>query len=110
MSFRRLPRRTLANSMKPVIEVKLDGELDRIRAEYARRRQEIAPDFYGWQRVVTQYYLSRITTAAIRGLATIDLFPLDGRSVLDIGCGEGNWLPDLSQFVRAARALAPRRL
>jgi SAM-dependent methyltransferase len=55
--------------------------------------------------VVTQYYLSRIMTAAIRGLATIDLFPLDERSVLDIGCGEGNWLLEFSQWGAAARDL-----
>ena len=87
------------------LEIKQLGELDRIRAEYARRRQEIAPDFYGWQRVVTQYYLSRIMTAAIRGLATIDMFPLDGRSVLDVGCGEGNWLLEFSQWGVAASDL-----
>lgn len=91
--------------MKPVIEVKLHGELDRIRAEYARRSQEIAPDFYGWQRVVTQYYLSRTMSAAIRGLAAIDMFPLDGRSVLDIGCGEGTWLLEFSQWGVAASDL-----
>jgi len=44
-------------------------------------------------------------SAAIQGLAAANLFPLDGRSVLDVGCGEGNWLLEFSQWGAAARDL-----
>jgi ubiquinone/menaquinone biosynthesis C-methylase UbiE len=80
-------------------------ELNRIRAEFTRRDREIGNDFYGFHRPVTQYYFSRIMQTAIRGLVEAGAFPLDGLSVLDVGCGKGTWLLEFSQWGASASHL-----
>lgn len=56
-------------------------ELTRVQDEYARRSRIIK------RPVIQDYYYSRIVKAVSETLG-----PIHGRSVLDIGCGDGTWL------------------
>ena len=101
-----------ASSPRPALQNPAAGagavatpELDRIRAEFARRDREIGDEVYGLHRPVTQYYFSRIMQTGIRGLAEAGTFPLDGLSVLDVGCGKGTWLLEFSQWGAPASQL-----
>jgi hypothetical protein len=62
-------------------------KLDRIRAEYARRRRELPPDLYSWGRVATQFLYCQLMRACIGTLVREGLFPLDRKRIADIGCG-----------------------
>jgi SAM-dependent methyltransferase len=75
-----------------------DAELARIRAEYERRGRELPADFYGWNRPVNLFRHCQALRSCIRALAREGMFPLDGRSVADIGCGRGQWLAEFLQW------------
>jgi ubiquinone/menaquinone biosynthesis C-methylase UbiE len=79
------------------------GEIDRIRKEYARRAREIPTDFYSWSRPVNLFFHVQVVRAAIRALVSRGLFPLEGRTAADIGCGTGTWLLEFLQWGAEAR-------
>ena len=81
-------------------------ELARIRAEYLRRRNEIAPDYYGWQHPVNNFFFTQTARACIRVLTREGLFPLTGRKAADIGCGSGTWLLEFVQWGADPRDLS----
>jgi ubiquinone/menaquinone biosynthesis C-methylase UbiE len=81
-------------------------EIERIRAEYSRRRREIPHDFYAWNRPVNLYIQCQLTKDIVASLAAEGLFPLSGRSVADIGCGTGMWLLEFAQWGADSHSLA----
>ena len=74
------------------------AEIARIRAEYRRRGQEIANDFYGWERPVNHFLFAQTARVCIRSLAREGMYPLNGKKVLDVGCGSGTWLLEFAQW------------
>ena len=70
------------------------SELDRIRTEYERRGREVGVEDVRVRAFVRQGR----ERALLRGLARAGLLPLDGRRVLDVGCGEGQWLVDFQTW------------
>jgi SAM-dependent methyltransferase len=74
------------------------SEIVRIRAEYERRRKEIPADFYSWGRPTNLFFDTQLVRDCIAGLKQEQMFPLEGRSVADIGCGAGRWLLEFAQW------------
>ncbi|MBV9747121.1 MAG: class I SAM-dependent methyltransferase [Acidobacteriia bacterium] len=74
------------------------NEIDRIRAEYQRRNREVPADFYSWSKPANYLAHSETCRALIAVLAAEGIYPLDGRKVLDVGCGSGTWLLELAQW------------
>ena len=68
------------------------SEIDRIRAEYARRKRDIPQSFYSWDRVSNCFTHTQLVRDCIAELTRAKMFPLESRSVADIGCGSGTWL------------------
>jgi SAM-dependent methyltransferase len=64
----------------------------RIVAEYERRAREIPEDFYSLGRPGNLLMHVQTLRSTIAALQRASLFPLRGRRVADIGCGEGSWL------------------
>ena len=74
------------------------AEIARIRAEYRRRGQELASDFYGWEHPVNLFLFTQTARACIRSLVREGMYPLNGRKVIDVGCGSGTWLLEFAQW------------
>jgi ubiquinone/menaquinone biosynthesis C-methylase UbiE len=74
------------------------AEIQRIRLEYQRRAREIPRDFYNWSRCANQFLHFQTVRAAIDALTEEGLFPLEGHSVADIGCGTGTWMLEFAQW------------
>jgi SAM-dependent methyltransferase len=70
----------------------------RIHAEYQRRARELPFDFYGWNRSVNLFFHCETLRRCIGALVREDMFPLDRRLVVDIGCGRGLWLAEFLQW------------
>jgi ubiquinone/menaquinone biosynthesis C-methylase UbiE len=81
-------------------------EVERIRAEYRRRSREIPRDFYAWNHPVNLFIQCQLMRDIIAMLDAERLFPLDGHSIADIGCGTGAWLLEFAQWGADAAALA----
>ena len=75
-----------------------DSETARIAAEYERREREIPADYYSWSRPANLLIHQQTQQACIGLLARAGLFPLDARRVLDVGCGNGNWMLEFLQW------------
>jgi ubiquinone/menaquinone biosynthesis C-methylase UbiE len=75
-----------------------ESEVARITAEYDRRSREIPVDFYSWQRPANLLKDQQIARSCIRLLHRADMFPLDGKKVVDVGCGVGTWLLEFLQW------------
>lgn len=70
------------------------GELDRIRSEYRRRSREVGAEH--WRvRLFVRQQRERIM---LKELARAGSLPLAGRSMLDVGCGDGQWLADFETW------------
>jgi SAM-dependent methyltransferase len=74
------------------------AEIVRIRAERLRRGREIPVGFYGWNHSVNQFFHYKVCQAAITALVRANLFPLENRTIADIGCGTGTWLLEFAQW------------
>jgi SAM-dependent methyltransferase len=83
---------------KPLPLNTANDEIARVRAEYARRAREIPADFYGWHKPANFFLQTQTSRACIAELAAIGMFPLDGKRVLDVGCGSGQWLLEFAQW------------
>lgn len=78
-------------------------EIERIRAEFRNRDRTIPPDFYAWHRPEIQYWQAQTARICTKLLARSGAFPLDEASILDVGCGTGQWLAEFLQWrARAA--------
>lgn len=69
-------------------------ELDRIRSEYERRARVVAGE--GWRvRLFVRQLRERVL---LDELARAGLAPFAGRRILDVGCGQGQWLADFETW------------
>jgi SAM-dependent methyltransferase len=75
-----------------------EAEAQRILAEYGRRAAVLPADYYGWNRPVNLFRHTETVRSCIRALVREKMFPMDGKSVLDVGCGRGRWLLELAQW------------
>ncbi len=80
--------------MKP----NLQHDVERLRAEYARRERDIPPDFYALWRPANLFMHQRQARALLRALRTADLLSLKERALLDVGRGPGPWLAVLEEL------------
>lgn len=81
------------------------AETERIQDEYRRRAREIAPDRYSMAQpdsVLRHAGVIRLSAALLK---TASLFPPDGKDILDVGCGRGDWLLEMTRW-----GAAPERL
>lgn len=76
----------------------MTNEIERIRAEYESRAERIPADYYSWARPVNLFFQTTLCRDMIAALAAQGRFPLDGRRVLDVGCGMGRWLLEFAQW------------
>jgi SAM-dependent methyltransferase len=74
------------------------SEILRIRAEYDRRKRLVPRDFYSWGRAANCFHYTQLLRDCIAELVYEKLFPLENRSVADIGCGFGRWLLEFAQW------------
>ena len=72
-----------------------DGEIDRIRAEYARRQADLDSTRYEPSQPENVFIHQAVERCFVRALREADLLPLDDKRVLDVGCGMGQGLVDL---------------
>ncbi len=88
---------------RAVVRDKQMEDIERIRAEFLRRDRTIPPDFYAWHRPEIQYWQAQTARACTKLLARSGAFPVDETSILDVGCGTGQWLAEFLQWgARAA--------
>jgi SAM-dependent methyltransferase len=78
-----------------------EAEIARIRSEYERRARELPSDFYGWNQPVNLFSHCQTLRSCIKALVREDMFPLNGRRIADIGCGQGQWLAQFLQWGNA---------
>lgn len=69
-----------------------DTELERIRAEYARRSREVPDGFYAFSTPANLFLRQGQERGLLEVLREGGYVPLTDRRVLDLGCGHGTWL------------------
>jgi len=74
------------------------ADIARIAAEYERRTREIPADYYALSRQANLLMHTHTLRASINMLRRAALFPLEGRRIADIGCGNGSWLLEYVQW------------
>jgi SAM-dependent methyltransferase len=75
-----------------------DAEIARIRSVYSHRERELPVDLYGWNRPANLFSHCQILRSCVRMLVRHEMFPLNARLVVDIGCGHGRWLAQFLQW------------
>jgi SAM-dependent methyltransferase len=80
-------------------------EIERIREEYQARDRTIPPDFYAWHREEIQYWQARTARVCARLLHKSGAFPIGDASIVDVGCGNGQWLLEFLQWGAVAANL-----
>jgi len=70
----------------------------RISAEYERRARELPAGFYAWSKPSNLLLHEHALRGCIPMLHRASLFPLTGRRIADIGCGDGTWLLEFLQW------------
>ncbi len=73
-------------------------EINRVRAEYERRERDLPKDFYANDKAANLFALHSRERALRQGLADAGLLPLTGRTLLEVGCGTGEWFPTFERF------------
>lgn len=81
------------------------AELQRIRTEYQSRSRRITPDFYALWREENLYAHAQIARSCARLLRKHGRLPLGDSRIADIGCGEGHWLLEFSQWGASSKHL-----
>lgn len=84
----------------------MSDEAERIQAEYARREREIPAGRYDADRPEMRLADEELERLARAALADAGCLPLDGRRVLDVGCGFGSWLERFEDWGAARGDLA----
>jgi SAM-dependent methyltransferase len=74
------------------------AETDRIQEEYKRRERAFPPDFYSFTKPANLLLRQTRERAVIRMLARSNSLPLERRRILDVGCGDGQWLIDFETW------------
>lgn len=85
--------------------MRFDTEVDRIRTEYERRAREIPVDSYAWSKPWNLLFHQHVVRGCIRMLERAKLYPLAGREILDVGCGDATWLLEFAQWGADPRLL-----
>lgn len=70
----------------------------RICAEYDRRLRELPADYYAWNKPANLLLHQHALRGCISMLHHASMFPLCGRRIVDIGCGDGTWLTEFVQW------------
>jgi len=78
--------------------MRFDTEVDRIRTEYEHRAREIPTDSYAWSKPWNLLFHQHVVRGCIRMLQRAELYPLAGRTIADVGCGDGTWLLEFVQW------------
>ena len=76
----------------PLAEAELKAEAQRIIAEYDRRERELPADFYALYHPRNLFVHQEHERVVVRCLRRAGLVPLENRRLLDVGCGQGDWL------------------
>src|SRR5580700_357896 len=74
------------------MKISMTDEASRIRAEYARRERVIPKDSYSLSRAPNLFAQQQKNRLLLKRLAGEGLTPLDGKRILDVGCGDGQQL------------------
>src|SRR4051812_29528294 len=74
------------------------NEVDRIRAEYARRADRVPADFYSLSVPANLFTYQQKNRHVLRLLRAEGFSVLAGKKILDIGCGEGQFLLDMESW------------
>jgi ubiquinone/menaquinone biosynthesis C-methylase UbiE len=82
------------------------NEVDRIRAEYDRRERTVPADFYALTSPANLFAEQQRTRWLLHAVASERLLPLNGRRILDIGCGDGYQLLQFETWGARAEDLA----
>jgi SAM-dependent methyltransferase len=83
-----------------------EQEIDRIRGEFRRRREQIGGDFYSLHRPANLFLRQCYERDLVRTLTVAGQMPLSGKRLLDVGCGSGGWLATFEQLGVARQDLA----
>jgi SAM-dependent methyltransferase len=81
-------------------------EAERIAAEYARREREIPDELYDATNPAQFFIRQTVERAVIEMLARAEVLPLKDRTLLDVGCGDGQLLVDLETYGAVQERLA----
>ena len=73
------------------------AEAARIRIEYENRRAVIPEDRYHLRHPVNFFFSSQTERAVLNALNDEGMFPLENKTIVDVGCGRGDWL---LEFIR----------
>ncbi len=73
-------------------------ELARVRAEYARRQQDVPADRYSLANPAHRFLHDSQNHALDQVLEVAGLAPLAGKRLLEVGCGSGRWLAHFAQL------------
>jgi len=84
----------------------VSDEASRIRAEYARRRREIPRDFYARWHPANLFFRHGQERAVHGALRRLDWLPLGERRVLEVGCGDAEFLSIFPLFGATPARLA----
>ena len=74
-------------------------ELNRIRAEYARREREIPQDYYSPEHAGNRFIYEGRRSRVRKMLESEKILPLEKKKILEIGCGTGSWLADFESLL-----------
>jgi ubiquinone/menaquinone biosynthesis C-methylase UbiE len=74
------------------------NEVERIRAEYERRKRSIPPSRYSGAEPAPMLTRQGRERAVLGLLRTAGLIPLADRRILEVGCGGGQWLVDFETW------------
>jgi ubiquinone/menaquinone biosynthesis C-methylase UbiE len=74
------------------------SEVERIRAEYERRERTIAAARYSAAEPAPMLMRQARERGVLRMLRSAGVLPLTERSVLEVGCGGGQWLVDFETW------------
>jgi len=70
----------------------LDGALQEILAHSKRRLERIPPDLYSLMRMPNLFIFTQRMRAIVKLLRREGFVSLEGRRILEVGCGAGDWL------------------
>jgi len=73
-------------------------EIARIRSEYEARAQSIPDERYAWNRREIQFWQRSTARVCQELLKIAGAFPLDHTAILDVGCGNGQWLQEFTRW------------
>jgi ubiquinone/menaquinone biosynthesis C-methylase UbiE len=74
------------------------SEVERIRAAYARRDERIPRHFYSLSRAPNLFAQQQKSRWLLHLLDEAGAIPLDGKTIVDVGCGEGQQLIELESW------------